>query len=120
MIAYTLILPLSPSINSYYKTNGNRRYISEAGQHFREEVAALVKQAGVQKLAGRLWLTVRVHPRDRRLQDIDNRIKALQDAMEIAGVYDNDEQIDDLRVVRGPIVSGGRMEVMIGTIDAPR
>jgi crossover junction endodeoxyribonuclease RusA len=53
------------------------------------------------------------------LQDIDNRIKSLQDALEVAGAYDNDEQIDDLRVLRGPIVSGGRMEVMIGVIDAP-
>jgi crossover junction endodeoxyribonuclease RusA len=119
MIAYTLILPLSPSINSYYKASGNRRYISEAGQRFRKDVAKLVKEAGVQKMTGRLWLTVRVHPRDRRLQDIDNRIKSLQDALEVAGAYDNDEQIDDLRVLRGPIVSGGRMEVMIGVIDAP-
>jgi crossover junction endodeoxyribonuclease RusA len=51
--------------------------------------------------------------RDRRAADLDNRLKALNDALEHAGVFDDDEQIDELHVTRGPIVKGGECFVMI-------
>jgi crossover junction endodeoxyribonuclease RusA len=51
--------------------------------------------------------------RDRRASDLDNRLKALCDALEHAGVFDDDEQIDELVIVRGPIVKGGECRVMI-------
>ena len=76
----------------------------------------MVKAQKIPKLTGRLWLVVYVHPRDRREIDIDNRVKALQDALQHAGVYENDSQIDDLHVKRGLIVQGGRMVVTIGEI----
>ncbi len=113
---YELTLPLSPTINTYYGAQGNRRYIKPAGVAFRAEVVLAVKQAGIPTLKGRLALVVRVFPRDKRQQDISNRIKALEDALQHAGAFVNDEQIDDLKVTRGPIVAGGRCEVMLGEI----
>lgn len=118
MIGYSLILPLSPSINHYYKRNSNGGVrVSDAGQAFRKEVWAAVKQSKMPKLTGRLCLVVRVFPRDKRMQDVSNRIKALEDALQAAGAFVNDEQIDDLHVTRGAVVPGGRLEIMLGEIE---
>ena len=65
----------------------------------------------------RLQMTVTLHPRDKRKQDIDNRIKALWDALADAGVFDNDEQIDVLLVQRGEIIKGGACRVIIEVLD---
>ncbi len=120
MIGYSLTLPLGPSINSYYKRtmiNGKRgQRISDEGQAFRVEVRNAVVRSQMPKLTGRLCVVMRVSPRDKRMQDIDNRIKACLDSLQHAGAFVNDEQVDDLQVTRGPIVSGGRIEIMIGEL----
>ena len=65
----------------------------------------------------RLEMQVTLYPTDRRKQDIDNRIKALWDALADAGVFDNDEQIDVLMVLRGAIKKGGGCVVVIDKIE---
>lgn len=65
----------------------------------------------------RLEMQVTLYPKDRRKQDIDNRIKALWDALTDAGVFDDDEQIDVLMVQRGSIKKGGGCLVMIDILD---
>jgi Holliday junction resolvase RusA-like endonuclease len=65
----------------------------------------------------RLQMQVTLYPKDRRKQDIDNRIKALWDALASAGVFDNDEQIDVLIVERGEIKKGGGCLVMLDIIE---
>jgi crossover junction endodeoxyribonuclease RusA len=121
MIGYSLTLPLSPSINHYYqRTSSGGVRISDKGQYFRTEVRNAVVQSKMPKLKGRLCLVVRIFPADRRLSDLDNRLKSLGDSLQHAGAFENDNQIDEWQVTRGPIVSGGRIEVMIGVIDAPR
>ena len=92
-----LNLPLPPSVNHYWGTHGHRRYVSKAGVMFKEQVSDYVAEFQVPKLgAARLEMQVTLYPKDRRKQDIDNRIKALWDALADAGVFDNDEQIDVL------------------------
>jgi crossover junction endodeoxyribonuclease RusA len=61
-------------------------------------------------------MQVTLYPKDKRKQDIDNRIKALWDALADAGVFDNDEQIDTLIVQRGAIKKGGGCMVIIEKI----
>ena len=62
-------------------------------------------------------MQVTLYPKDRRKQDIDNRIKALWDALADAGVFDNDEQIDVLHIERGEIKKGGGCLVIIDILD---
>jgi len=62
-------------------------------------------------------MQVTLYPKDRRKQDIDNRIKALWDALASAGVFDNDEQIDVLIVERGEIKKGGGCLVLLEILD---
>jgi crossover junction endodeoxyribonuclease RusA len=113
-----LNLPLPPSVNHYWGTHGHRRYVSKAGVEFKEQVQDYVLEYRVPKLgAARLEMKVVLHPKDRRKQDIDNRIKALWDALADAGVFDNDEQIDILVVERGVIKKSGGCLVIIEILD---
>ena len=114
-----LNLPLPPSVNHYWGVHGHRRFVSKAGKEFKLQVQDYVIDNCVPKMGEkRLQMQVTLYPRDRRKQDIDNRIKALWDALAEAGVFDNDEQIDILIVQRGEIRKGGGCLVMIEELDA--
>jgi crossover junction endodeoxyribonuclease RusA len=92
--------------------------ISKAGKEFKDQVSDYVIEYRVPKLGNaRLEMQVILYPRDRRKQDIDNRIKALWDALGDAGVFDDDEQIDILMVSRGEIKKGGGCLVIIQEIE---
>jgi crossover junction endodeoxyribonuclease RusA len=92
--------------------------ISKAGKEFKAQVSDYVVEYRVPKLGNaRLEMKVVLYPRDRRKQDIDNRIKALWDALGDAGVFDDDEQIDILMVSRGEIKKGGGCLVIIQEIE---
>ncbi len=127
-VVVSIRLPLPPSMNHYWLTRvipGKNRamtYISSEGQAYKEAVAiAWRKKNGwpPEPLTGRLRLLVSLSFRDRRECDLDNRVKPLQDALAGAVVFDNDSQIDDLRVLRGPIDTTGigYCDVIIETIE---
>lgn len=120
MIGYSLTLPLGPSINNYHGMRGHNRYVKPEGLQFQKEVALAVKQSKMPTLTGRVCVIVRVFPKDRRVQDIDNRIKVLADSLQKAGAFENDSQIDEWQVTRGPIVQGGRIEVMVGELPCQK
>jgi crossover junction endodeoxyribonuclease RusA len=113
-VAQFLTLPLPPSINCYWRKSPRGMYITKDGKTFRQRVAEIVAERNAIKFgAARLCVAMHVSMRDRRVADVDNRIKAALDALTHAGVYDDDSQIDELFVARGPIVKGGRCEVMV-------
>jgi len=92
--------------------------ISKAGREFKLQVQDYVLDNAVAKMGDkRLQMQVTLYPRDRRKQDIDNRIKALWDALTDAGVYEDDSQIDVLIVQRGEIRKGGGCLVMIEELE---
>jgi crossover junction endodeoxyribonuclease RusA len=80
MISFTL--PLPPTINHYYgQSRSGKRFIKKPGITFRQIVQTIVTEAGHETLAGRLAMFVAIHPATRARQDLDNRCKALQDAL---------------------------------------
>lgn len=113
----TLTLPLPPTINTYYGARGNRRYVKPAGRAFRAAVAEIVAAAGHPLIDGRISLFAAIYPATRQRQDIDNRAKSLQDALVHAGVFLDDEQIDELHLVRREVVKGGQVKVVIAPIQ---
>lgn len=130
-----LKLPWPPSVNHYWgerviKTKTGRytniKYIGDKGKKFRKDVEEAVSghlehcHKYFHDKDARLAVVVRVRPPDRRRRDINNLGKALFDALEHAGAYRDDEQIDDEHHLRDKddIVPGGEIEISIGLIDS--
>lgn len=112
MIALTL--PWPPTVNTYWRNNRGRTHISAEGVAFRRAVAWLAKEAKVRCLKGRLSLSVEAAPPDRRRRDLDNLLKSLLDALQHAGCYEDDSQIDFISVMRLEPVPAGRVVVKVG------
>ncbi|EOG8346554.1 RusA family crossover junction endodeoxyribonuclease, partial [Salmonella enterica subsp. enterica serovar Montevideo] len=64
---------------------------------------------GRMNLAGRLAIKIIADPPDNRRRDLDNILKALTHA----GVLVDDEQFDEIHIVRGQPSPGGRLGVKI-------
>lgn len=112
-----LTLPWPPSVNHYYRWVGSRMLISYEGRCYREAVVRLLRGLSRPPLLDRLQVDIQAFPPDRRRRDLDNAQKALLDAIQHAGVYADDSQIDRLQICRGDPVVGGRMVVMIDSIE---
>ena len=110
-----LNLPFPPSVNTYYRRGAHTTYMSKGGREYKAKVADYIAESNSPKLgSARLRFEIVLWPKDKRKYDIDNRIKALLDSLQDAGVFDDDEQIDELVVYRGTgEVKGGSARVMI-------
>ena len=87
-----------------------RVLISKQGRDYK---AAVANAAGRrEKATGRLSIDVKLSAPTKRRYDLDNRLKALQDALQGAGIFDDDEQIDIITVTRLP-PGGGYCDVTI-------
>ncbi|NBW20709.1 MAG: RusA family crossover junction endodeoxyribonuclease [Caulobacteraceae bacterium] len=63
------------------------------------------------KAAGSVRVVIEAFPPDRRKRDLDNILKSLLDALTHAGVWEDDSQIEDLRIYRSTIA--GMVKVRI-------
>ena len=116
-------LPYPPSVNNYWKSRWTgkfiQHYITPAGRKFRQDVIRSLSDWDM--MLGPLALAIEVFPPDRRARDIDNVLKALCDALEHAGVMENDSQIVDLHIVKHAEPSPpGRVEVTVSQVVAGR
>ena len=94
---------LPPTVNHMYKNYGSRRYKQPEVTEWQEETAALMSEqwrSGSPPYSGRASVSIEFTVKARRAWDIDNRLKALLDCLEIAGILKNDNQIDSLQVTR--------------------
>lgn len=105
----SLTLPLPPSVNRHPR----QHYLPKAVKDFRCAVAAIVASEGVKPIIGRMDVTVRVSGHSARPFDLDNRIKPLFDALQLAGCFPNDNAIDRFEVLRDPPIKGGACKVLI-------
>jgi len=114
-------LPYPPSMNTYWRNFRGRTVISKNGRIFRAAVIQYVIDNNIPKFGDKkLKLTLILRPRDKRKIDIDNRIKAVLDALEHAGVFDDDFQVDHIEMIRGDNIKGGLLHVVIEEIKDPR
>jgi crossover junction endodeoxyribonuclease RusA len=115
-----LTLPWPPSVNHYWRhaVVGHRpqTYISAEGKRFRADVEAACLAAWRGTLTGRLAVEILATMPDHRARDIDNLAKATLDALQYAGVFQNDNQIDRLVVARAGVEPPGRIEVRIAVL----
>ena len=121
--------PYPPSVNTYWRhpTKGKlagRHLISEKGREYRDAIKVLVAEvrgmdlvssflaeARCEKIhtpliSGALAVDIEVFFPDRRRRDLDNILKSLLDSMTHAGVWEDDSQIEDLRIRKGDRIAG--------------
>lgn len=113
-----LILPYPPSVNTYWGFHGSRRFLTKKAVEFKQFAKAaycLTNHAGFGN--ARLFVTIYLFPPDKRIRDIDNCVKSLLDSLCQAGVFDDDSQIDCLKIVRRELKKGGQCFVTIENID---
>ena len=110
-----LTLPYPPTMNTYWRHVGYRTLISREGRTFRRNVCALLGGGGMRKppSSGRIALAMDAFPPDHRRRDLDNIQKPVLDALEHAGVYVDDSQIDLLVTRRRETVPDGRLLVTV-------
>lgn len=111
-------LPFPPSVNHYWRhiskgPAAGRVLISEEGRAYRTQCAKNVIEQRVptHALAGKLAVSIQVYPPDRRRRDLDNLLKGSLDALKHCGLIEDDGDIDDLHVMRGPPEAGGLLLV---------
>lgn len=103
-----LYLPWPPTVNSYWSHTKRGVYLSAKGRRYGEEASERInEQNGVLRLDGKLLVEVELYPPDRRKRDLDNHMKGLLDACTKAGVWGDDDQIDQLFIYRGRITKPG-------------
>ena len=92
-----------------------RTMISAKGREYRLAAAGemLVQGVVMRGLTDNLAVHIKAYPPDRRKRDLDNLPKGVLDALTKAEVWQDDSQIDDLRITRGHIVKGGLLEITI-------
>lgn len=114
-------LPFPPSLNTYYRNVRGRMLLSAEGRQYKLNVLAHVLTACRGKpdpMTGRLSVDIQLHNPANRPYDIDNRPKAILDALEESGVFVNDSQVDQLSVERKEAVKGGSCWVLIKQLEA--
>lgn len=122
-----IALPMPPSINAYWsdrvvwsaekKRHFAIRYVTHEGKAYQKYLRELM-------LERRAWFRSE-HPlalkilccfQDERGNDIDNRVKVLQDALKYAHVYVDDVQVKVLEVREGPRIKPAKVIVTLREI----
>ena len=123
-------LPWPPSVNHYWghRVVGKRviTYVNAKGKQFREDVKKICKVnlAHAQEhffnaQMNRLAVYINIYPPDKRRRDVDNLNKAILDALQEAGMYEDDSQIDHLVCSRNinDTREGGLIKIAIVQIE---
>lgn len=119
MSEYRISLPWPPSNNRYYRHNRGRTHISTEGQAYRDRVAEIIKCQMLDiGISSPVKIRIERHMPDRRRRDLDNLQKAAFDALTKAGFWADDVQVVDYRVVKMPVVKGGRLELTITELES--
>ena len=116
---FEVTLPWPPTVNTYWRHKVTGRlatvYVSGVGKIYRKAVNNLVMEAAMVqrylKQAGPLRVVIEAFPPDRRKRDLDNILKSLLDSLTHAGVWEDDSQIDDLRIYRSTIAGMVKVRV---------
>lgn len=95
-----ITIPFPPSVNHYYR-NGKkgRKIVCDKGKAHREQVWAICRNLGVQPTRKKIAATFVCHRPDKRRRDLSNLLKCLEDSLTMGGMWHDDSQIVDLRIM---------------------
>ena len=108
-----LRLPLPPSgINHAYATNKGRWYKVKKLHDWEEDCLWLLK-GKITPQIGLVALKITFVDGDKRRHDVDSRIKFVLDLLEEAGLYPDDNMVNELHVFKEYDKNDPRVEVKI-------
>ena len=120
---YEFNLPYPPTVNHYHQPVRQGRGVriikgAKARAYQAEAVAALVA-AGLdgEAIAGPVKMTITLNPPTLARYDVDGRPKGVLDALTAAGFWLDDCLVVDYRVVKMPVVKGGKLELTITELE---
>lgn len=123
MVLFDGCLTWPPSVNHYWNQgkpiykNGKRivpRYKSDKANSFIKQTKTTI--GAVKESEKRIAIEIYAFPPDKRCRDLDNILKAIFDALVCAKLIKDDEQIDDIRVIRGDVVKNGLIKIKVGEL----
>ena len=93
---------LPPSVNHSHINAHGRRFRTKECRDFQAQIINELKLLWRNKpsFIGRAYLDLTLITNNKRRWDIDNRLKALQDCLTMAGVIKDDSQIDRIKIER--------------------
>ena len=93
---------LPPTVNHMYMNAHGRRFRTAECREYQEYAVEQLKAVWNNKplFTGRAALFITLSTNNRRRWDIDNRMKALQDCLTMAGIIKDDSQIDFIQIER--------------------
>ena len=110
----SLVLPLPPSANRYWRTFRNVVVVSDEARAYKTGVKQSAKEQGAVVLSGPVAVYLDVY-RSRKSGDLDNRLKVALDALK--GVaFEDDAQVVEIHARRFDDKNNGRIEITIETI----
>lgn len=101
-----LRLPWPPSVNSMYPSaKTGRRFLSQKGKDYQKAVRMAVDASGSdsEPLSGRLGYHLVLCAPDRRVRDLSNHQKSIEDSLTKCGVWQDDSQVDYIEIFRGAV-----------------
>ena len=114
MAKFHCVLPWGPSVNHMYRSGkGGRQYKTQKAKTYEVECKKRIHDFGQGSVdsEARFSLSLIAYPPDKRKRDIDNLLKPVLDALQQAGVIEDDSQIDFLSISRAAPMKGGCMVV---------
>jgi crossover junction endodeoxyribonuclease RusA len=114
MDSITITLPWPPTVNTYWRRHGHVIHLSNRGRLYGQQVCRIIQGCLHDRLTEPVGVLIELWPPNRRRWDVDNRAKAVLDALTKANLWRDDSQVRDLRIVdRETIVKGGLCKVTI-------
>ena len=122
----TFSVPWPPSVNHYWSYIPAKPprviplvVVGTKGKKYRREIEYICKRLNA--MPGRLAVQLLVHPPDRRKRDLDNLQKALLDALQHGGIYEDDSVIDEISIKRMQVdpQKAGFIDVLVQVIADP-
>jgi len=125
-------LPMAPTVNHYYVMGTKEKGRAKWGKFLGRDVTVYrrivyyelrrLTKSQIACIQPPLRVDVELSFPTKARNDLDNRMKGLLDALRIAGMFNDDSEIDELYVRRGPIIRddkffGGQCRVKVTTID---
>lgn len=116
-LSLTLPYPHGVSVNACWSISKRGVFLNKDVLYYRSEVYVLCRATKIRFSNSQVEVRIDMHPPDNRKRDIDNILKVTLDALQKAGLFEDDCQIVKLYVEKHPKVKGGKLDVLIKSTD---